>query len=48
MTTERDWEAYFSQEGKTPFRKLLKLHRRVFIARAARHWFNLFLPKRGT
>jgi len=45
--SERQWTEYFDREGKTFFQKLLSFHRRVFVSRAVRHWFNRYFDKRG-
>lgn len=44
---EADWQEYFSREGTTFFQRLLMIHRRVFISRAVRYWFNKVFPQSG-
>ncbi len=44
---EREWEAYFSNEGKTIFQQALMFHRRVFISRAVQYWFGRYFPEHG-
>jgi SAM-dependent methyltransferase len=46
-STEAVWEQYFSREGQTFFQRLLMFHRRVFISRAVRYWFDKVFPKSG-
>ncbi len=45
---EQQWAEYFDREGKTAFQKLLSFHRRVFVSRAVRFWFNRYFPPSGT
>lgn len=44
---ENRWEKYFRRENETFFQRLLMFHRRVFISRAVRHWFNIAFPASG-
>lgn len=44
---EQEWEEYFSRENVTFFQKLLMLHRRVFISRAAERLFERTFPSTG-
>jgi len=44
---EETWQAYFMREHVTLFQRLLMLHRRVFVSRAMRYWFNRTFASQG-
>lgn len=47
LSKELTWQTYFEEENKSFFKKLCRIHREVFIARAVRQITDRYFPESG-